>query len=252
MAHGNVPGLDKALTKADLEKSREIYNGLLDDSKQPTIDASHLQYLANLFVRYNVHDILGIHLVHAHFKISENTVLVGVNHDLGVSYKNPRCRFTQATCISTVDFNNIHGHIFVLKGRSFHPYEYQAGPIPELARENSNFLIEFADYLEAHELAEFVGLEVLDLTPYPSEMMELVFLQETIMLDSSNLKGCVSACATGWRFNAGNGQRTCTPYVQHAAKPNGEHDTYNAGSPHPKLQDVILALEKENILTPVA
>jgi hypothetical protein len=148
-----------------------------------------------------------------------------------------------------VDLSNVHGHIFILTEHGFHPYEYQAGPLPDLSGINSAFLSEFAEYLVANKLSEFVGLQVID--PTPGYMLELVLPQGTVMLDIASLRGCVPTRQTGWKFEAEDGEpRVCTTAETHARHAAG-HDIFNKGAAHPKLdnyEDVRNALVKVGIL----
>jgi len=82
---------------------------LRDDSEQPSVSDDHIQNIAALFVRHNAHDVFGVHLIHGHFKIPENTVLLGTN------FEKPRGRWAKITQIESIDRTTIHGHIFVLE-----------------------------------------------------------------------------------------------------------------------------------------
>jgi hypothetical protein len=66
----------------------------------------------------------------------------------------------------------VHGHIFVLTNHGFHPYKYQTGPLPNLSRVDSAFLLELAEYLITNKLSKLVGLQVID--PNPTRMLELI------------------------------------------------------------------------------
>jgi hypothetical protein len=156
----------------------------------------------------------------------------------------PHCRWSKATMFRAIDLGNVHGHIFVLTNHGFHPYEYQAGPTPDLSQVGEAFLLELANFLNTNNLAMLVGLQVID--PYPSHMLELVLPQGTIMLDISNLNGCAPTRQTGWKFGVENGDpRVCKSNETHGRHANG-HDLFNAGAPHPKLE--IFALGGANIL----
>jgi len=247
MAYGaRVPGLNKALKEEDLEKSRNIYNRLPDDSQQPEIRESHIHDIATLFVRNRADRIFGIHLVHAHFAVPDKTVLLGVNHE------TPRCRWANATAFQAIDLNNVHGHIFVLTDRGFHPYEYQAGPVPDLSEVEDSFLAELAVFLSRNKLEAVIGLQIID--PHPSHMLELVLPQGTVMMDVSNVNGCVPTRQTGWKFEVENGEvRACQANEMHAQTRTG-HEVYNKGDPHPRLetlQDLEDALAKAGILSVV-
>jgi hypothetical protein len=217
------------------------------DSQQPEILESHIRNLAALFVRNHAEGILGIHLAHGHFATPENTTVLGVNYD------KPYCRWARPMAIRTMDLSNVHGHIFVLTNHGFHPYEYQTGPGPDLSGVDSAFLPELADYLNTNNLSTLVGLQVIDQNP--AHMLELVLPQGTVMLDISNLNGCVPSRQTGWKFKLQNGEpRVCKPNETHGRHANG-HDVFNAGAPHPKLetfQDVKNALVNAGILCQVA
>ena len=134
-----------------------------------------------------------------------------------------------------MDLSNVHGHIFVLTDHGFHPYEYQAGPIPDLSRVNSAFLPELAEYLITNKLSELIGLQVIDQNP--AHMLELILPQGTIILNVSNLNGCVPTRQTGWKFEVENGE----PRVYQANETYGQtatmYEIYNKGDPHPKLED---------------
>jgi hypothetical protein len=219
---------------------------LPNDSQQPEILESHIHNLAALFVRNRADGILGIHLAHAHFAIPENTAILGVN------YNEPHCRWARTTAIQAMNLSNVHGHIFVLTDHGFHPYEYQTGPIPDLSGVNSTFLPELVDYLNTNNLSTLVGLQIIDQNP--SHMLELILPQGTVMLEASNLNGCVPTRQTGWKFEAENGEpRVCTAKETHGTYENG-HKIYNEGVPHPKLatfQDVKNVLAKAGILSVV-
>ncbi|KAM7196605.1 hypothetical protein V8F33_006104 [Rhypophila sp. PSN 637] len=219
------------------------YNRLPNDSRQPEILESHIRDLAALFVRNRVHGIFRRTFCSCSLGLPENTVLLGANHEM------PRCRWAKATAFRAIDLGNVHGHIFVLTDRGFRPYEYQTGPIPDLSQVDEAFLQELANFLKANNLATLVGLQVID--PYPTQMLELVLPQGTIMLDVSNLNGCTPARQTRWQFGIENGEpRVCKSNETHGRHANG-HDIFNAGAPHPKLetfQDIKNALVRENIL----
>jgi hypothetical protein len=155
--------------------------------------------------------------------------------------------------ILTIDLNNVHGHIFILTDHGFHPYEYQAGPLPDLSGVNNAFLPELAEYLIANELSELVGLQVIDQNP--AHMLELILPQGTIMLDASNLNGCVPTRQTGWKFEVEDGEpRVCQANESHG-QTTTTHKVYNKGDPHPRLEsfhDLKHALVKAGILLSVA
>ncbi|KAM3066989.1 hypothetical protein ACMFMG_011771 [Clarireedia jacksonii] len=238
-----VPGLNKPLTAEELAASCEIYNTLPDDADQPQILESHIHALTELFVRHRAHRVLGLHLVHAHFRIPESTAMLGVN------YEKPHCRWTKPTNIDTIDIRNIHAHISVLAKDGFHPYEYQVGPAPDLSDVDSAFLPEFAKYLNENRLSTLLGLQVIDQDD--SQMLELILPMSTIMLSTADLHDCNRARQTGWKFAIEHGKpRIHKPNETHGTHANG-HDVFNEGTPHPQLEtfsDLTNALVQTGIL----
>ncbi|KAI1318810.1 hypothetical protein F5Y16DRAFT_406210 [Xylariaceae sp. FL0255] len=243
----DVPGLNKPLKEHDLEESRNIYNGLPDDSQQPEILDLHIRDLATLFVRNHAHKIFGVHLIHGHFALPQNTALLGTNSD------TPCGRWARATEIRAIDLSNVHGHVFVLTDQTFHPYEYQAGPPPDLSRVGDTFFQELADYLRANNLSSLIGLQVIDHNS--AAMLELVLPRGTVMWEVSNLIGCVPTRQTGWKFEVENCQpRVCKSNETHGTHENG-HKIYNEGAPCPNLvtlQDVKNALARAGIFRAVS
>jgi len=239
----DIPGLTKAVTEGDLEKSRNIYNHLPDDLRQPELCDTHMRNLAEIFIRNHAHTILGIHLVHGHFFLPVGEILVGENYD------KPRCRWTKAVAIPAMNFDNVHGHIFVITEDGFHPYEYQMGTMPDISQVAGSFFEEFSSYVKSNGLTNLIGLQVTELDPVP--MYELILPRGTVMIDVSSLNGCVPSRDTGWKFAAENAEpRVCTAYETHAKHSNG-HDVFNKGSAEPNLetfQDVTHALRQEKIL----
>jgi len=227
-----IPGLDRTLEIKDLQKSRDAYNGLLDDAEQPPVPEEHTQKLAALFVRHNAHKTLGVHLIHGHFKTPENTVMLGSN------FENPCGRWTKVTEIDAVELSTVHGHIFVLTRDGFIAYEYQDGPMPNLSSVGKEFFTDFVDYLVTNGLTDLLGLQVL-IDGMDHSMWELILDQGTVMLDEAAVRGCSPTRITGWKFEVRDGQpRVCQANETHAEKTSGNHQVFNAGKPQPKLSDV--------------
>lgn len=130
-------------------------------------------------------------------------------------------RWTAPAPIASLDLTNLHGHVFVLTADGFRPYEYQEGCLPDLTNVNTNFFHEIAAFIREYSLHDLVAFEVLQ---FPSDMMEVVFGQGTMMLGASYLRGCVPYRQTGWRFTAGDAQpRVCQEgKIWHATR-QGRH-----------------------------
>ncbi|KAK3402310.1 hypothetical protein B0T20DRAFT_136587 [Sordaria brevicollis] len=222
-----LPSLDQALSTHDFSKSRQLYNTLPEDCDQPAICDSHIQNLASLFVRHNAHHVLGIHLIHGHFTIPEDTVLLGTNinfsEEAAKGAKGVKGRWIRITPTSSLTPLStgaaIHGHIFVFTGqddKQLCAYEYQQGPLPDLSAVGAGFLDDFIEYLVANELTGLIGLQVLDPDCPPSEkttstsssssMYELILGDEgTVMLEADGIKNCKPTRVTGWKFEVGGG-----------------------------------------------
>lgn len=187
-----------------------------------------------ILARYGVLEKVGIHLIHGHFELVEDTVLVGTNYD--------NYRFAKATKLDDLHVNNIHGHIYALTESGFRAYEYQTGKPPDLSGIDVDaFLEEFSSFLKMNNLETLVALQILDAN-CKDDMVELVFPSSTIMVRGSKLRGCVKSRGTGWRFEIENGQlRECKANETHGETggPDG-HLIYNEGAPHPKtFQEVV-------------
>lgn len=217
------PALDQALNTHDFQESRGLYNNLKDDSAQPEVAVEHVQNLAALFIRHNAEKVFGVHLIHGHFQIPEGTVMVGTN------FQNPEMRWTKPTDFNNLDVSSIHGHIFVLTDGGFRAYEFQDGPLPDLASVHQDFLVEFARYITTNNLAGLLGLQVLGDCNTRS-MSEVILDRATVMVDSSVVKNCTTYRVTGWTFESHNGKPlVCQKNETHASMTTGNHKVFNAG-----------------------
>ncbi|KGO74766.1 hypothetical protein PITC_083750 [Penicillium italicum] len=133
-------------------RSRTLYNKLPDDAAQPAVSDEHIANLAALFVHHNAEKVLGIHLIHGHFEIPENTVMVGTN------FENPALRWTKTMKIDEINPLNVYGHIFTLAGNELCPYELQDGPLPDLSSVGYSFLTDFLKYIVKTNLQDIIGL----------------------------------------------------------------------------------------------
>ncbi|KAI1316899.1 hypothetical protein F5Y16DRAFT_393034 [Xylariaceae sp. FL0255] len=227
-----LPSLDRALEAQNFRDSCDLYNTLRDDSDQPPIDDKHIHNLAELFVTHNAHEVLGIHLIHGHFSIPKDTVL------LGTSFQGPINRWAKVTQIKDVNHAAVHGHIFVYQKDKFCAYEYQHGLLPDFSTVSKDFLPAFVEYLVANDLASLIGLQVLG-DSVKQSMCELILNHGTVMLQAASIKNCELARVTGWTFEAGPyGPRACQANETHTKMNSGNHKVFNAGKPHPKLENI--------------
>ncbi|KAE8348271.1 hypothetical protein BDV28DRAFT_161496 [Aspergillus coremiiformis] len=206
-----------ALEIQDFHPSGALYNTLLDDSDQPPVADEHITNLVEIFVRHNAQNVLGIHLIHGHFRIPEST--------------------TKVTDIDKIDHSRVHGHIYALTKDGLCAYELQDGPLPDLSGVGPGFLDEFIDYIVKNNLASLIGLQVLGCLD--DSMSELILDQGTVMLETTYVKNTVPTRITGWKFEATDGRpRVCSANETHAVMTSGNHKVFNAGKPLPKLETV--------------
>ena len=185
----------------------------MDDSQQPEVDQIHIQNLAELFVRHKAHTKLGVRLIHGHFKIPPNTVMLGTN------IEEPYGRWTKVTATEMIDPSEIHGHVFALSpAGGFVAYEYQDGPVPDLSTINDAFFAELSRYLAKNDLSSLLGLQVR-VEGVPESIVELILDQGTIILDGSAVHGCSPYRQTGWTFELKDREpRVCAANETYARK----------------------------------
>ncbi|KAF9767744.1 hypothetical protein IL306_015033 [Fusarium sp. DS 682] len=144
------------------------YNQLPDDENQPDPAEHQLQELARIFVRYDVQNRFGLHLIHEHFCIPDGAVM------LGRSFTRPDGFWTKLTNVDDVSLGNLHGHIFMLSSTGgFVPYEYREGPPLDMTSVNTAFFEELAQYLKGNHLTGLLGLHALR-GEAPDDMVEFV------------------------------------------------------------------------------
>jgi hypothetical protein len=190
--------------------------------------------LADIFTRHNVHEKFGIHLLHRHFWLPPNTIMVGE------TFLNPYCRWAKPTS-NRIDPDSLTGYLFALTEDGWHPYEYQKDFKHHSSTLNTDFLREVTQYIQENDLSSQVGLQLLA-SPY-DEMddmtLELLLENSSIMFRFSNLVDCSPVRQTGWQFalDDKNQPQTCQYNESHGTLPNGDHQVYNQGQFEPKFRD---------------
>ncbi|KAF4547158.1 Hypothetical protein D9617_56g096210 [Elsinoe fawcettii] len=214
----------------DLEASRVLYNSLPDDGDQPEVSDKHIRELADVFVKHNAHKHLGIHLIHGHFALPEQSILLGRDTSAVTG------RWSKITKAGEVDVSNIHGHIFMWDGQGFQAYEFQEGPMPDLSSIDATFFVEVIRYLLNHNLTRLLGLQVL-VGNISHNMLEFVLPSGTIMVDERDIRDSVPTRSTGWSFIvADGGIKVCQANETHSLMTSGNHKVFNAGKPLPQLE----------------
>ncbi|KAL9124203.1 MAG: hypothetical protein Q9217_006445 [Psora testacea] len=224
------------------------YNNLKDDSAQPEVTADQLQSLAELFTRYDAQDVFGVHLIHGHFHIDEDKIMLGV--DLGTDSLG---YWTKPTQSANIDKDDIHGHIYVLSSENqFVAYEYRGGPSTDNWKQvHTSFFPQLAQYLLTNNLAGVIGLQVLDRLAVSSErMLEFVLGGEgTAMLGEQDVNHGGIYRVTGWSFAQDeDGIISVKGSESHAKTTKGTHQVFTNGKPLPTVEAVRHVLRKEGIL----
>lgn len=218
-----IPCLHVPPTVKDLKQSSLAYNLLPDDRDQPDVQQAHLQELASLIKRYNVHDKFGIHLIHRHFQVDEGNVM------LGTALTSVRGFWTKPTSITHLNPTEIHGHIFRLAGSGeMQAYEYREGPTTNLDSVDPAFFQEFIEYLQANDMTNLLGLEVLG-KEVPEMMCEFIMKNDgTVMLDARDVKKWTPYRFTGFALN-GPGITELKGNQSHAKTVRQTHQVFTNG-----------------------
>ncbi|KAJ5626392.1 hypothetical protein N7510_002701 [Penicillium lagena] len=202
-------------------KLQVAYNLLPNDEDQPQVQRIHLQELASLFTRFNVQKIFGVHLIHGHFQIEEDKIM------LGTSLKSVRGCWTQPTSIADIKPAEIHGHIFKLTASGeMQAYEYRQGPTTSLNDVDPLFFQELVIYLQAHHLVNILGLQVLT-NDVPAMMSEFVLADNgTVMLDERDVKNCGTPFRITGFFLEEPGMTEFKDGESHAPTVRGTHQVF--------------------------
>lgn len=218
------------------------YNLLPDDEDQPEVQQDHLRELASLFKRFNVQDKFGMHLIHGHFQLDDGNVM------LGNALTSVRGCWTKPTNITDINPSDIHGHIFRLTSNGeMQAYEYREGPIANLDGVDPTFFKELVQYLQANDLGNLLGLQVLD-QDAPEIMCEFVLKDNgTVMLDARDVKGWTPFRTTGFALNSKLGRTELSNSEQHAKTTKGTHKVF-VGGKIGKEDPLMDALRAEDIV----
>ncbi|KAF2175645.1 hypothetical protein K469DRAFT_609952 [Zopfia rhizophila CBS 207.26] len=153
-----IPGLDRPLTKDNMNESTTTYNSLLRIQSEMHVDMDHVKVLVEIISRHDQLGRFGFHLVHRHDPIAND--MVRLESDLGIVPG----KWNKATSIDSLDLCNIHGVIFkfVSEQNRLVPFEFGEGPSPVSASDvNDKFVQEFTGYLTKNNLTNMFALEVV-------------------------------------------------------------------------------------------
>jgi len=239
-----VPGLHCSPTIDQLRESARVYNGLPDDKAQPNIAELHLRVLAEIFERHDVQTMFGLHLIHGHLNLHNDTIM------LGHSIDKPHGCWTKPVSLHDINPEDIHGHIFrISPDDRLVAYEYRYGPLADIDSVNPAFFSEFIDYLKAQDLTNVLGLQVLS-KGASKDMVEIVLQGSgTVMLDSDSAEVGSIYRTTGWVLGGEDGITTFKGGESHAKTTKGTHQVFIDGKPLSTIDALMAALRGEGIIT---
>ncbi len=224
------------------------YNSLTGDENQPQLPQHHLHSLAQIFVRYNVQSVFGLHLIHSHFPIPPETLMIGT----AVNNGPIRC-WTRPVPFTELRDSSLHGHIYALsKENHFVAYEFREGTAPpKVQTVQDAFFEEILGYLIAHKLTSILGLEVLEegfeLCDQTHEFV--IEGQGTVMVLEEGLMYKNSFRVTGWSVVEGHDGIFCFKGNQsHSAPKSGGHQIFTDGKKLAGIRSVIELLCQEGIV----
>jgi hypothetical protein len=194
------------------------YNVLVNSEEiRSEISATHLQNLAEIFVKYSVHERLGVHLIHGHAKVAAGNVM------LGHSFTEPSGRWAKPIRIEEVNLADVHGHIFKLvDGGLFIAYKYVKGKAYNLSDISTDFFKDLVEYLRSHQLEATVGLQILGQSV--RNMAEFNFGDcGTVILNEQDIYYTTPFRTTGWVFTCNKGFVSFKGQETHMETVKGPH-----------------------------
>ncbi|RSL83062.1 hypothetical protein CEP52_016813 [Fusarium oligoseptatum] len=201
----DVAGLHRVPTIGDLMVSSNAYNQLPDDGEQPAVSEDNLDALAAIFCRHNMWDRFGLHLVHGHFQIAADKVMLGSAIGDGLGY------WTKPTSIRDVNLDL-----------------YREGQATSWSAKDATFLQELIEYLRTHNLSKLLGLQILAPGEPGKAMVEFVLGGNcgTVMLDheKANFQGAYRN--TGWRVERSGDKPVFIELEKHAKTIRGTHQVF--------------------------
>jgi hypothetical protein len=219
------------------------YNALVDSEEiRSEISATHLQNLAEIFVKYSVHERLGVHLIHGHAKIAAGNVM------LGHSFTEPSGRWAKPTQMEKVNLADVHGHIFKLvDGGRFVAYEYVEGKASDLSDISTDFFKDLVEYLQSHHLDDTVGLQILGQSV--ENMAEFDFGDcGTVMLKEQDISRATPFRTTGWFFTRNEGLVSFKGNETHMKTVQGPHKVLIDGKLAPDVPALKAILKRYEVI----
>lgn len=164
----------------------------LFEQQQHDVDNGVLHALAHVFVRHELHEDFGISLLHRHYDIAENTVMVHTKSLEEDRYVD-RCRAEMLGLLP------IHPILFYLNNqREYLPCEYLACA-PKKKTPSEEYLQELASLLQENNLENVLGLSIR--TDRDEHWLEQMLPDDTgTMATITSLDDAAGRIPTGWAF----------------------------------------------------
>jgi len=244
--YGRFPGLQRALTSADLTQAGDDHNNLPEERTLLNVGEKalnkHISFLRQLFEYFGVQNLFGVLVPHMHDKVPDGFHLAGqvINH-------RGRCYYwTEKVQNKKLNPNELCGRNFLFDSqRGFCPYEFHQGPLPDLSKVDPDFFQQFINYLYKHSLTSILGLKYIVPDLPATDMLEFIFpecrlLLVPVSLLPSNTSKTVTTC-WGWSPPISKWEIKCIVF------PDGEHKKVDIKpkKSNARADDVICAFEKE-------
>lgn len=149
-------------------------------------DKTTLSAIGNIFASYGVEDLVGVAILHKHFSLAQNTIMINQE-------------FTSKPELINSSTPPLTGDSFFWDGTNFQAFEYSHGEALHLG---TGFLTAFAAYLEAHQLTSRTALLKLD--PELGYKLLLEYCDpETMSKICEEVNELSAAEPTEWKFEGG-------------------------------------------------
>lgn len=119
-------------------------------TQKPFPDTATVTALGNIFLRHHVLGRFGIHLLHRHYEIPEDHIVIKSQVDDEIS-------LTKIEPLKALDTDKLRGVLYRLTDNGFQPYEFEYGAELEIP---PDFLKELSEFLLSNKLEDLIALDV--------------------------------------------------------------------------------------------
>jgi hypothetical protein len=180
-------------------------------------------FLGGIFTKYNVNDLLGVQLLHRHFRLDNDERLVDVG-GASVPWSNDGSEVLDSRILPVS---------WAFEGDAYHPYEFRFVPPTQELHEpvvTEPFLFEFNEALKAHNLQGILGIRSLKPSHAKKPEMEITKGRSNITFDyDSDAAEDDNAIEASWAYSGAGIYATasfCTSYCS-SRSDYGAHNKYH-------------------------